>query len=65
MVRLQIQATATGWHVHLHPSDRFNRDQNDTFAAKREALEPATRFIEQWRMELEDGQPTPRTWPAA
>ena len=31
MVRLSIQETATGWHVHVHPSDKFNLDQNYTF----------------------------------
>ena len=38
MTRLQIQETATGWHVHAHPSDRFNLDQNYTFDHKRDAL---------------------------
>ena len=37
MVRLQIQETATGWHVSLHPSDKFNLDQNYTFDNKRAA----------------------------
>ena len=54
MVRLQIQETATGWHVHLHPSDRFNLDQNKTLPTKREALEEGKRLIEQWLMELAD-----------
>ena len=54
MVRLQIQETATGWHVSLHPSDRFNLDQNYTFASKREALQKGKDLLEQWLLELED-----------
>ncbi len=54
MVRLQIQETATGWHVHVHPSDKFNLDQDYTLASKREALQKAKDVLEQWILEVED-----------
>ena len=54
MVRLSIQETATGWHVHAHPSDRFNLDQNYTFDHKREALQKAKDVLDQWILEEAD-----------
>jgi len=54
MVRLQIQETATGWHVHLHPHDRLKLDKNYTFDNKRDALQRGKELIEQWLMEVED-----------
>ena len=54
MIRLQIQETATGWHVSLHPSDKFNLDQNYTFDNKRAALEKGKDLLEQWLLELDD-----------
>ena len=54
MVRLPMQETGTGWHVSLHPSDRFNLDQDYTFDNKHAALQKGTDLLEQWLMELED-----------
>ena len=54
MVRLQIQETASGWYVHVHPSNSKTLDQNYAFNTKREALQKAKDLIEQWILELED-----------
>ena len=55
MVRLQIQETATGaWRVHVHPSDKFNLDQDYTFDHKRDALQKAKDVLDQWILEVED-----------
>ena len=54
MTRLQIQETATGWQVHVHPSDKFNLDQDYTFEHKRDALQKAKDLLEQWILEVED-----------
>ena len=54
MVRLSIQETATGWHLHVHPSDKLNLDQNYTFNTKREALQEAKHVLEQWILEVDD-----------
>ena len=54
MVRLSIQETATGWHVHAHPSDRLNLDQNYTFDHKRDALQKAKDVLDQWILEVDD-----------
>ena len=54
MVRLSIQETDTGWHVHAHPSDRFNLDQNWAFNTKREALQKAKDVLEEWILEVDD-----------
>ena len=56
MVRLSIQQTATGWHVHAHPSDRFNLDQNHSFDHKREALQKTKNVLEEWILEVDDCQ---------
>ena len=40
MVRLSIQETPGGaWRVDVHPSDKFNLDQDYTFERKRDALQ--------------------------
>ena len=54
MTRLQIQETATGWHVHVHPSDKFNLDQDYTFDNKLDALRKTKDLLEQWILEVED-----------
>ena len=54
MVRLSIQETATGWHLHVHPSDKFNLDQKYGFNTKREALQKAKDVLEQWILEVDD-----------
>ena len=54
-IRLQIKETDAGaWNVHLHPSDRFNLDQDYTFDNKRAALEKGKDLLEQWLLELDD-----------
>ena len=54
MVRLSIEQTNTRWHVHVHPSDKLNLDQNYTFNTKREALQEAKHVLEQWILEVDD-----------
>ena len=44
MVQLQIQETATGWHVNLHSFDRFKLNQDCTFDNKRAALQKRERL---------------------
>ena len=39
---------------HLHPSDRFNLDQDYTFDTKLTALQKGQDLLEQWLLELDD-----------
>ena len=45
---------ATGWHLHVHPSEKFNLDQDYAFDNKRDARHKAKDLIEQWILEVED-----------
>ena len=51
---LGVRAAGLLQYVHLHPSDRFNLDQNYTYPTKREALAKTKDLLEQWLMELDD-----------
>ena len=55
MVRLSITETPGGaWRVDVHPSDKFNLDQDYTFERKRDALQKAKDVLEEWIFELDD-----------
>ena len=48
MIRLQIQETASGWYVHVHPDKDKTLEQNYAFNTKLEALRKAKDVVTEW-----------------